>query len=295
MNVRNFKDAVAQHAFCAWACGCVVLLGGVAGGLYFKARPILHAHSLTEILFSTSWAPQEGRFGMAAFVAGTILVTILATMVSGPVSLLSAIFLAEYATPRQRRLILPLVDLLSGIPSVIYGVWGILVVVPAVAWLSAKLGVHSTGYCLLSGALVLAIMVSPFIIHLSHEVLSAVPNGIREASLSLGATQWETVRKAVLRKALPGLVGAVVLGLARALGETIAVLMVVGNVPVIPRSLFDPAYPLPSLLANHYGEMMSTPLYDSALLLAALLLLGIVLFFNLLAKALLHRWEKEMV
>jgi phosphate transport system permease protein len=192
-----------------------------------------------------------------------------------------------------RRGILPFIDLLSGIPSVIYGVWGILVVVPLVGKLAGAFGVYSSGYSLLAGALVLSIMVCPFIIHVSREVLSAVPDGVREASLSLGATRWQTVKHAVLRKALPGIFAAVVLGLSRALGETIAVLMVVGNVPLIPKSLFDPVYPLPALLANNYGEMMSIPLYDSALLFAALVLLVVVLCCNVLASLVLSLMYSE--
>ena len=189
-------------------------------------------------------------------------------------------------------MVLPLIDLLSGIPSVIYGVWGIVVIVPAARWLSQRFGAWSSGYCLLSGALVLAVMVCPFIIHVAREVLSTVPFGIREASLSLGATKWQTVKLTVLRKALPGIVAAVILGLSRALGETIAVLMVIGNVPAIPKSLFDPAYPLPALIANNYGEMLSIPLYDSALFFAALLLFAVVLFFNIVSRLVLNRVAK---
>ncbi|MEI6218652.1 MAG: ABC transporter permease subunit, partial [bacterium] len=159
------------------------------------------------------------------------------------------------------------------------------VIVPAIGRLALCFGIYSSGYCLLSGSIVLAIMACPFIINVSHEVLAGVPDGVREASLALGATRWQTVKYVVLRKARPGVLAAIMLGFARAIGETIAVLMVVGNIATIPRSLFDPAYPLPALLANNYGEMMSIPHYDAALMLSALVLLVIVLCFNLLAKA----------
>ena len=124
-------------------------------------------------------------------------------------------------------------------------------------------------------------MIFPVIIHVSLEIFRAVPSEVREASLALGATRWQTVKHVVLRKALPGVVAAVVLGFSRAFGETMAVLMVVGNVPKIPDSVLDPAYPLPALIANNYGEMLSIPLYDSALMLAALILLLVVLVFNI--------------
>jgi phosphate transport system permease protein len=126
------------------------------------------------------------------------------------------------------------------------------------------------------------------------EVLGSVPYEIREASLSLGATKWQTIKHVVIRKAMPGIIAAIVLGLSRAFGETMAVLMVAGNVAKAPSSVFDPAYPLPALIANNYGEMLSVPLYDSALLLACLVLLLVVLFFNVIARVVLIRVEKSI-
>ena len=293
MGLRQFHNYLAKKAFFLITLAVCLLVVPMVVALYLRSRPVLQDQSLLSMLLSVEWRPLQGKFGMLSFLAGTVYVTLLAMVVAVPVSVLSAVYLSEYAPKVVRNALLPMIDLLSGIPSVIYGVWGILVIVPAVGNLAKSMGIYSSGYSLLSGALVLAVMVCPFIIHISREVLSAVPYGIREASLSLGATQWQTVKHAVLRKALPGIVAAVVLGLARALGETIAVLMVVGNVPLVPRSLFDPAYPLPALLANNYGEMMSIPLYDSALLFSALVLLVVVLCFNLLAKLVLNLMQKE--
>ncbi len=293
MGLRQFHNYCARKTFFLITLLVCLMVVPMVLALYIRSRPILQDQSLLSLLLSVEWRPLQGKFGMLAFLAGTVYVTLLAMVVAVPVSVLSAVYLSEYAPKVVRNALLPMIDLLSGIPSVIYGVWGVLVIVPAVGNLAKSMGIYSSGYSLLSGALVLAVMVCPFIIHISREVLSAVPYGIREASLSLGATQWQTVKHAVLRKALPGIVAAVVLGLARALGETIAVLMVVGNVPLVPRSLFDPAYPLPALLANNYGEMMSIPLYDSALLFSALVLLVVVLCFNLLAKLVLNLMQKE--
>jgi phosphate transport system permease protein len=207
--------------------------------------------------------------------------------------LLSAIFLSEYAPARIRELASPLIDLLAGIPSVIYGIWGILAIVPFIKnHLAPWFGVFSTGYSVLAGGIVLAIMIFPVIIHVTVEVLKTVPYEIREASLALGATKWQTIKRVVLRKAMPGVIAAVVLGFSRAFGETMAVLMVAGNVARVPSSIFDPSYPLPALIANNYGEMLSIPLYDSALLLASLILLAVVLIFNILSRIILIRVEK---
>ena len=136
-------------------------------------------------------------------------------------------------------------------------------------------------------------MISPLIISVIFEVLSTVPNDLRHASLAVGATQWQTIRTVVLPQVSPGIVAAIVLGASRALGETIAVLMVVGNVPNIPTSVFDSAYPLPALIANNYGEMMSIPLYDAALLGAALVLLVVILTFNILSTLVLQRFLRR--
>jgi len=287
MDSRNFKERIAKAGFLVMSVSCCLLVVALAAGLYYKSRPVLQSQSFLQILFSSEWSPLRGRFGMLAFLTGTFYVTIIAMIISVPVSLLTAIYLSEYAPRSLRHFILPLIDVLSGIPSVVYGVCGVLVVVPAVSRLAESFGVYSSGYSLLSGAIVLAVMACPYITNVSHEILTAVPHGIREASLSLGATKWQTVKYVVLRRARAGVLAAIMLGFARAIGETIAVLMVVGNVAAIPRSLFDPAYPLPALLANNYGEMMSIPLYDSALLLSALILLAMVLCFNLFSKAVL--------
>jgi len=286
----------------ALALGAALLVLLIAAALYLRARPILNARPLRELLLSTAWHPLKGEFGFYPFIMGTLWVTAVAMLIAVPPSLLTAIYLAEYAPPRFLAFAKPLIDLLAGIPSVVYGVWGMLTIVPFVEhtigpalsrWLGA-LGLfrtdNPTGYGVLAGGLVLAVMLFPIIIAVAQEVIQAVPQGLREASLALGATRWQTIRNVVLRRAWPGVMAAVVLGLSRAFGETMAVLMVVGNVAQVPRSIFDAAYPLTALIANNYGEMMSIPLYDAALLCGALILLLIVLAFNTASRLVLVRF-----
>jgi phosphate transport system permease protein len=262
-------------------------------GLYVRSRPILGIEPLSRLIFSSEWRPLAGKFGLFPFITGTLWVTGGAVAIAVPLSLLAAIYLSEYAHRRVREWTKPLIDLLSGIPSVVYGVWGVLVVVPFIKDVIAPaVGSFSTGYCVLAGSVVLAVMITPIIMHVSIEVLGTVPHELRDASLALGATKWQGVKQVVLRRAAPGITAAVVLGLSRAFGETMAVLMVVGNVARTPTSLLDPAYPLPALIANNYGEMMSVPLYDSALLLACLVLLLVVLAFNAASRAVLLRMER---
>jgi len=304
MKLRKLKEKIVGRLVIAAALFSSLLVFVIAIALYLRSRPILEVKSLGDLLLGSTWLPFQGDFGFFPFILGTLYVTLLAMIFAVPLSILSAVYLAEYAGEKIRAKILPLIDLLAGIPPVVYGVWGVLAIVPLVEYIApviGKLGLpflsvgsYATGYSLLAGGIVLAIMVFPIIISISHEVFRAVPSEIREASLSLGATRWQTVKHAVIRTALPGLAAAIILGFSRAFGETMAVLMVVGNVPTVPKSVFDAAYPLPALIANNYGEMMSIPLYDSALLLAALILMLVILLFTLAARLTLIRIERGM-
>lgn len=301
---RKIKDLIAGRFMQAAAILSCILVLVIAIALFIRSWPILKVKSLGDLLLGSTWMPFQGEFGFFPFIIGTLYVTLIAMVIAVPLSILSAVYLAEYANEKLRTKVLPVIDLLAGIPPVVYGVWGMLAVVPIVAYIAplvSPLGIpflntnsYSTGYSLLAGGIVLAIMVFPIIISISEQVLRAVPSDIREASLSLGATRWQTIKNAVIRIAYPGIAAAVILGFSRAIGETMAVLMVVGNVPNIPSSVFDSAYPLTALIANNYGEMMSIPLYDSALLLAALILMLVILFFTLAARLILIRIERRM-
>jgi len=296
MNTRRLNDFIASKLMFSATILLSLILLIIAFALFQKSMPILTTKPLSELLFSYSWQPWKREFGFYPFIMGTLWVTILAMVLSIPPSLLTSIYLAEYAPNRVREIIKPMVDLLAGIPSVVYGLWGVLFVIPLIKdYIAPFVGATTTGYTVLAGGIVLAIMVFPTVISVSEEVIRAVPQEVREASLALGATKWQTVKHVVTRSAFPGIIAAIILGLGRAFGETMAVLMVVGNVPKAPSSLFDPAYPLPALIANNYGEMMSIPLYDSALLLAALILLLLVLFFSIVATTVLIRIKRRYV
>lgn len=305
MDIRHWKDLLARRFMFLLCIFVLSLLFCITWGLYHKADPVLAASSWGAILFSSDWHPTQGRFGMAGFIAGTLWVTGLAVVVAVPLSLLTAIFLAEYCPARVRDVIKPVMDLLAGISPVVYGVWGVLVIVPLVRdhlmpFFSGRFSFfpsvsdNYTGFSALAGGLVLAVMVTPFMISLMEEVMRSIPFGVRESSFALGATSWQTTKKVILKKAAPGIVAAVILGLSRAIGETMAVLMVAGcALQGFPRSIFDTAYPLPALIANTYGEMMSVPLYDAAILLAALILLIITVVFNMAAWGILLHLERK--
>lgn len=207
---------------------------------------------------------------------------------------MASIYLVEFASDRLRKSVLPLMNVLAAIPPVLYGVWGILFVVPLLRnYIAPLFGIDTTGFSVFAGGIVLAVMIFPILISIMVEVMQTVPQELKDASLALGATQWETIVSVNLRKAKPGIIAAIVLGVSRAIGETIAVLMVCGNVPQIPKSWFDAGYPIPALIANNFGEMMSIPMYDSALMFAALLLFVIIFGFNLISRLVLNRLEEH--
>jgi len=289
MTWRQIKDFFAVKILRLSLIFIYAIAGVITIVLIVKAKPLLANTSIVELLFSSDWHPLKGQFGFYPFIIGTLEVTAIAMILSIPVCLLSAIYLAEYANRRFREFARLAIDILAGIPSVIYGLCGVIVIVPFVRALGNAWGVQTTGYSLCAGGIILAVMVSPFIISLSLEVLRMVPLEARESAFALGTTKWEAVKYVILRSARRGIFAAIGLGFTRAFGETIAVMMVVGNVVQIPVSIFDPAYPLPALIANNYGEMMSIPLYDSALLFAALILMLVVGGFSTMSHLILHK------
>ena len=291
---RILKDKFAGGVMFFLTVMALLLVVVMGTGLYLKSAPILEDRSLADLLLSSNWRPLRGEFGFLPFLMGTLWVTAIGIVLAFPVALLTAVFLTEYSDARVKKYVFPALDILAGIPSVIYGVWGVILIVP---WISEKLAPRfvefSTGYTVFAGGIVLGVMILPLLTSLFIELFSSVSMQLREVSMALGATKWQTVKKTVLRQTLPGILAAVILAISRAFGETIAVLMVCGNLPQIPRSLFDAAYPLPALIANNYGEMLSLPLYEAALMFAALILFVVILLFNVVSRAILYRIEKK--
>jgi len=293
---RLWKDKAAGSVMLTFTLISVALVVLIGVGLVVKSLPILHEKSLWELLSASKWKPMRGDFGFLPFILGTVWVTAIAIIWTLPVSLFTAIFLTENSRSWVKRVVFPALDILAGLPSVVYGVWGILVVVPWISeWLAPHFVEYSTGYTTLTAGIVLGIMILPLLISLFVELFSSVPAEYREASLSLGATRWQTTKYVLLRKTFPGIVASVTLAVSRAMGETIAVLMVCGNIVQLPESLFDGCYPLPALIANNYGEMLSLPLYESALMFAALILFVVVFVFNMASRLILRKIEQNLV
>ncbi|MFL6514494.1 MAG: phosphate ABC transporter permease subunit PstC [Chthoniobacterales bacterium] len=248
-------------------------------------------------LITSTWDPVAEHFGALPFIYGTLVSSLIALIIAVPLSIATAVFLTELAPLRIRQPLVSLIEMLAAIPSVILGLWGIFVMVPWLrdypfAFLKRTLGwtpffsgpVYGTS--MLAGGIIIAIMIMPIITSVSREILRSVPNLQREAAYALGATRWEVTRIAVLSYAQKGLFGAVILGLGRALGETMAVTMVIGNTPQISVSLFAPGYTLASVIANEFTEA-TTDLYLHALVEIGLVLFAITIASNLVAQVFL--------
>ncbi len=290
-----FRVALGACALCV-----PLLLGVVAWELTRGAAPAL-ARFGAGVVSGATWDPVRGRFGIAAAFAGTLVTSALALALATPLALAVAVYTAELAPGRLARPLAALTDLLAAVPGVVYGLWGLHVLVPALRahvmpLLRDTLGLGSTpffrgpayGPSLLAAALVLAIMITPFIAAVAREVLRAVPAAQREAALALGATRWEAAVDVVLPAAAGGIVGGVMLGLGRALGETIAVALVVGGRHDLTASLLSPGYTLSALVANEFAEA-SDALHQSALMAAALALFVVTLLVNAVARWLVRR------
>jgi len=253
-------------------------------------------------IVTSEWNPVTSEFGALPFVYGTLVSSLVALCISVPISFGIAIFLADLAPGWLRSPLGFLVELLAAVPSVVYGLWGIFALVPwmreSVEPLLRKLfgflpffSGPNQGFGMLSASVVLAIMITPTISSVSREVLRAVPGSYREAALALGATQWESIRTGVFPVARSGLVGAVILGLGRALGETMAVTMLIGNRAEISASLFAPGYTMASVIANEFTEA-TEDLYLAALAEVGLLLFAVTVLLNIVARALVWRVER---
>lgn len=266
-------DRIFSVAVTVFAVGIPLLLVAIVLLMVLDALPSITRYGFG-FLTSSTWDPATEQFGAAAFIYGTVVTSIVALLLAAPVGVGCALFLAEYAPLWVRGPIGFVIELLAAIPSVIYGLWGLFVLAPLM------------GRNLLVAAVILAIMILPTVAAVSREVLLAVPNTQRDSMLALGATRWETVQVAVLPYARAGIAGAAVLGLARALGETIAVAMVIGNSSTrISGSLFTPGYTMASAIADHFTDANSS-IYFSALVEVALGLLLVAAIMTVLARVL---------
>ena len=290
-------DTLFRWLTLAAALSILAILALIGSELVASSQLSLHKFGW-RFLLSSEWDPANQKFGALPFVFGTLVSSLIALVIAVPLSTATALFLTELAPGWLRQPLTMLIELLAAVPSVILGLWGIFVMVPwlrehffpglrtAFGFLSLFSG-PVYGVSLLAGGIIIAIMIVPLITSVSREILRAVPGLQREAAYALGATHWEVTRIAVLSYARKGLTGAVILGLGRALGETMAVTMVIGNRPDIVSPLFAPGYTLASVIANEFAEA-TTDLYLSTLFEVGLVLLAVTVLVNALAQLLIR-------
>ena len=293
---RSKESVFADNTFRSLVFACALALLAVVGLIVFELITQSHLSMKTfgfKFLYRSIWDPVAEDFGALPFIYGTLVSSFIALILAVPLSVGTALFLTELCPDKIRGILSLLVELLAAIPSVIYGLWGIFVLAPFLrAHVEPFLGKYfgwtglftgpKYGIGMLAAGIILAIMILPIIASITREVVTAVPRQQREAALALGATKWEMLNMAVLRNARPGVFGGIILGLGRALGETMAVTMVIGNRAEIAKSLFAPGHTLASVIANEFTEAVGNT-YQSALIEMALILFVLTLIVNALA------------
>ncbi len=266
--------------------GLIILIAaGMAYSLFGGAMPVFQKFGL-KFIISSDWNPTEGResYGAMPFIAGTLLTSLLALLICFPFAFSTSLFIGEYYRGKKIGSILgTLVDLLAGIPSIVYGLWGFYVLKPLIV----NLGINQHGLGIFTASLILAIMIIPYATSLSNEIISLVPNELKEAAYSLGATRREVITNVILPSAGSGIVAGYVLALGRALGETMAVTMLIGNANIIPDDLFGMGNTMASVIANQFGEAEGLKL--SALIAIGLLLFLITALVNFLGKLIMKK------
>lgn len=306
----QFGDRIFKWLTLLMALAVFVLIGLIGYELYVGSKPAIHKFGW-HFLVSSDWDPGNDNYGALPFILGTIVSSAIALIIAVPISVATAVYLTELAPLWVRQPLIMFIELLAAIPSVILGFWGFFVMVPWLTgnavhpnhlypWLQRHFGFlpifHGTTYglCILSAGIILAIMAVPIITSISREILRSVPGLQREAAYALGATHWEVTRIAVLSYAKKGIFGAVILGLGRALGETMAVTMVIGNQPQFVASLLQPGSTLSSWIANQFTEAIS-PLFYSSLFELGLVLLGLTALVNIIAQLILKTFAGPSV
>lgn len=307
--LRRGRFAVADRFFRVLVLGCGLLvlavLALIAVSTTREAMPAFR-HEGIHFITRNNWNPAADHYGALAFIYGTLVSSALALLFAVPVSVGIALYLSELAPARLRRPTASVVDILAAVPSVVYGLWGILVFkgfaqhryqtlhdrLAGAPLIGPLFGGQVNGQCLFTGGLILALMITPIITAITREVFDTVPRAQKEAAYALGATRWEMVRGAILPHGRAGVIGAVMLGLGRAMGETIALALVLGSSPQITAHLFAPADAMPAVIANQFGE--ASDLHRAALIGLGVALFAVTIVVNLVARVVVRRAEAHI-
>ncbi len=287
---RRSRERTIRFLFFGVALASITSLFLIALFLFFEGIPIFKEVSVADFIFGRLWYPTDDppAFGIFPLIVASLSVTLVSSMISIPLGVLTALYLAEGASPRVREWVKPIVELLASLPSVVIGFFGMVIVAP---FLQQILDIP-TGLNLFNASLMLAFMSIPTICSLSEDAIFGVPGELKEASLALGATHWETIARVVVPAAISGICTAVILGMSRAMGETMVVLMVAGGAAMMPTSLFDPVRPMPASIAAEMAEAPFQSEHYYALFATAIVLFLFTLAFNVIAEQISHRYRQ---
>ena len=271
MSKKYIKDYIIEKGLFAVTSFSIILILLLIIFILVEAIPAFYENGVLNFIFGLNWSPDDNEFGIFPMIMGSVYVTLAALVLAVPISLSCAIFLEEVAPMKLRNLFKPIIQTLAGIPSVIYGFFGLTLITPLIRSLFG-----GTGFSILAAAVVLALMILPTIVSLSQDAINSVPDYYKQASLGLGSTRWQSIKNIILPIALPGIITAIILGLGRAVGETLAVLMLAGNVPILPSSIISPVRTLTSNIALEMGYATGIH-YNSLFATAAILFIVILI------------------
>ena len=295
----RLPDQALRRILTALGVGILLLIGFFFVRLVVEAEPALSRFGVLGFTFDNNWDVSRSIYGALPLLVGTLITSAIALLIGVPVAVAAAVYLTELCPRRLRGLLTVLLELLAAVPSLVYGLWGVFVLIPnlrgAEGWFGRTfdwvpfVGPDVAGPNYFIAGLILAIMILPIVSAISREVIATVPVAQKEAALALGATRWEMIRMAVLPYSRAGISGAAMLGLGRAIGETIAVTLVIGNAPEIGHTIFAQGYTLAAVIANEFGEAANNELHRAALIAAGLVLFVLTLVVNMAARALVRR------
>lgn len=288
---RRFKEKAIHYFFFANGLIAIIILIGIFSLLFTEGFPALKQVGLTEFFLSDHWdptSPVKESYGILAMVVSTLMVTLGALLIAVPIGIACAAYIADVANHRVREIIKPVIEILAGIPSVVVGFLGIVVTGPFIARVFGT----SNGLNAVNGSILLAIMALPTIISISEDAIVSVPQDYKNASLALGANKWQTLIRVTLPSALSGIIAAVMLGMGRAIGETMTVLMACGNAPALPQSFLDPVRTMTATIAIELGETVQGGMHYRSLFVIGFVLFLMTFLVNLVSDLVLHKYQK---
>jgi phosphate transport system permease protein len=279
---RNLEEYLVEKGILIAAVSSIFIIILIIAFIFQEGLPAINSIGLFNFIFGMVWNPDYGIYGVFPMIVGSLYIMALSLAMAIPFAIFGAIFLAEVAPPIMRRILKPTIQTLAGIPSVIYGFFGLIVLVPFM-----RIHFGGSGYSVMTASIILTVMILPTILSVSEDALKSVPLEYKEASLALGATHWQTIKNVIFPAAIPGVLTGTILGMGRAIGETMAVIMITGNVPQIPNSIFDPVRALTSNIALEMGY--ATGIHYNALFATGIVLLGLIVILLLVANWINYR------